>query len=198
MGHFYTNATLKGPDQMAVATAIDGMRRVAGVAETQGDLTVVYDRDSEQQDGNAYPFLERLTRELDCLALYVTNHDDSVLYYRLYRSGEVMDSYDSCPNYFEGQPVPPEGGDADVLCNAFGVPSARDKVHDILHYDRHAAENESARRYVFEVDRHRDLAQALGLPLIAVGFGYTYLAQDEWPEGLSPEKIVSLTGEADE
>jgi hypothetical protein len=194
MGNFYTNATLKGPDDLTVARALDRMRRVAGVAPTQGDLTVIFDRASERQDGSAYPFLEQLTRELDCLALYVTNHDDSVLYYRLYRSGEVIDNYDSCPNYFHGEPVPPEGGNADVLCKAFGVPAARDTVHDILHFDRLAPENEGSDRYVWEVERHGALATALGLPLWAVGFGYTYLSKDDWPEGLSPANIISLAG----
>jgi hypothetical protein len=195
MGNFYTNATLKGPDQRSIARAIDRMRRVAAVAPSQGDLTVVFDRESERQDGSAYRFVERLTRELDCLALYVTNHDDSVLYYRLYKSGENIDHYDSCPNYFEGDPIPPEGGNAKALCDALGVPAARETVHEILHYDRYAAANEGARRYAWEVERHGDLATALGLPLWAVGCGYTYLASGDWPEGLSQENIISLPGE---
>jgi hypothetical protein len=106
----------------------------------------------------------------------------------------VIDNYDSCPNYFDGESVPPEGGNADVLCNAFGIPAARNVVHEILHYDRHAAENEGAVRYAWEVARHGDLATAMGLPLWAVGSGYTYLAKGDWPEGLSPENIISLTG----
>ena len=189
MGHFYTNATLKVPDHVAVARAIQRMGRVAAVASACG-LTVVFDRESERQDGSAYPFLEELTKEFGCVALYVTNHDDSVLYYRLYESGDVTDDYDSCPNYFEGYPVPPEGGDAAVLCNAFELPSALPRIHEVLRYDRHATENEPTGRYVFEVDRHMDLAQALRLPLIAVGYGYTYLAQERWPDGLSPDNII--------
>lgn len=196
MGHFYTNVTLKGPDQLAIIRALNGVRRVALVADRQANLTVVFDRRSEAQDSAAYPFLEQLTRELSCLALYVTNHDDSVLYYRLYRSGEILDNYDSCPGYFGEGSETPEGGDASVLCDAFEIPAARDMVHEILHYDRRAVENESSGRYVWEVGRHRDLATALRLPLFAVGGGYTYLAEDEWPEGLSPENIVSLTGGA--
>lgn len=192
MGHFYTNATLKGPDAMTVACAISRMRRVAGVASGQGDFTVVFERDSERQDGSAYPFLERLTAELDCVALYVTNHDDSVLYYRLYRSGRILDNYDSCPGYFEGPSSRPERGDGEILCDTFGVSSARDRVDEILHYDRHAKENEASGRYVFEIDRHHDLADALGLPMIAVGFGYVYLAEGRWPKGLSPQEIISV------
>ena len=195
MGHFYTNVTVKGRDQTTVARAIARMRRVAGVSPTVNGMTVVFDRESEKQDGSACPFVEALTRELDCLALYVTNHDDSVLYYRLYKSGEVIDNYDSCPNYFEGSSVPPEGGNAEVLCGAFEVPEARNQVDDILRYFTLAEENESAGRYVWEIDRHRELAEALGIPSFAVGSGYAYLTQEEWPVGLSPENTVSVTGD---
>jgi hypothetical protein len=139
--------------------------------------------------------LENLTKQLDCVALYVTNHDDSVLYYRLYRSGEVLDDYDSCPNYFEGAPIPPKGGNALILCEAFRAMHMVDKVQEILHYDRYAKGNRKKRRYVFEVDRHRDLVEALNLSNYAVGFGYTYLAEDRWPEGLSRESVLVSSGE---
>ena len=169
---------------------IKQMKRVALVAMSYGDLTVIYDRESERQDGSAYPFMEQLTKELNCVGLYVTNHDDSVLYYRLYKSGEIIDDYDSCPNYFDGASVPPEGGNAEILCNTFGVLSARERVQDILRYDNFTKEN--AGRYIWAIDRHGHLVEALGLPVIAVGFGYTYLAQNEFPEGLSPDNIISL------
>jgi hypothetical protein len=196
MGHFYTNVTLKGPSMEILAAYLNSIQRVAVVARTATGFTVVYDQQSERQDGSAYPFLEELTQALNCLALYVTNHDDSVLYYRLYQAGAVLDNYDSSPNYFDGQPVPPAGGNAEILCNAFGAPGARERVNDILRYDMLADENEGKDRYVFEVDRHSDLVDALGLPGIAVGYGYRYLANDEWPKGLAVEDMIA-TGEED-
>ena len=194
MGHFYTNATLKGATHDDIVKAIQRMGRIAGVSPTVRGLTVVFDQKSERQNGSAYPFLKSLTKKLGCIALYVTNHDDSVLYYRLYDSGEVIDNYDSSPNYFDGPPAPPSGGNAEQLCKVFGKPSARKKVQAILEFDSLSEANQDSNRYVFEVDRHRDLARALGLPLITVGFGYTYLAEGNWPKGLTPENIVSLTG----
>ena len=201
MGHFYTNATLMGPAGLGVAGAVGQMRRVAAITRNCGNFTVIFDRESEQQDGRAYPFMEQLTATLNCLGLYVTNHNDDVLCYRLYKSGKVVDEYDSCPNYFEGPPVPPEGGNAQVLCDAFGVPHARQRVWDILRCDRFAEGDSIGRRRIFEIsrhfelNRHRALVQALELPPIAVGLGYTYLARDGLPDGMAEDDIISLDGE---
>ena len=41
------------------------------------------------------------------------------------------------------------------------------------------------RAYLIEVLRHRDLAEALGIPVASVGFGYEYIHRGETPEGLS-------------
>jgi hypothetical protein len=188
MGHFYTNVTLKGPDQESVARELARQKRVAAVTKTFGDLCVVYDRESEKQDGSAYPFVSELSKTLNCIALYVTNHDDSVLWYRLFQSGDVLDNYVSSPNYFEGPPAPPSGGDAKLLCSMFKNKSAIKRVEAILRYDSSSPKPGS--RYVFEIDRHRDLVSALGLPMVAVGFGYVYLAQDEWPKGLTADDIL--------
>lgn len=39
--------------------------------------------------------------------------------------------------------------------------------------------------YLFEVMRHNDLAEALGIPKASVGIGYEYVHRGETPEGLN-------------
>lgn len=95
MGHFYTNVTLKGPTQDAIARTIAAQPRWALVSPSIGDKTVVYDRAGESQDGSIFEFAKHLSGELKCIALAVTNHDDSVLFYRLYDAGELIDNYNS-------------------------------------------------------------------------------------------------------
>ncbi|MHB1768811.1 MAG: hypothetical protein ACYCUV_13295, partial [Phycisphaerae bacterium] len=69
------------------------------------------------------------------------------------------------------------------------------------HYDRFAEGDSIGRRRIFEIgrhfelNRHRALVQALGLPPIAVGLGYTYLARDGLPDGMAEDDIISLDGE---
>lgn len=57
--------------------------------------------------------------------------------------------------------------------------------------------DENDKRYVWEIERHGDLAEALNLPRIAVGFGYASLAQHEIPEGLDIDDCCVIEGQQD-
>jgi hypothetical protein len=89
MGNFYTNHTLRGPSQQAVAVALAG--RSAVVAPSQDGCVVVFDEQSDYQDTHAISSLaERLSREFDCPVLAVLNHDDDILWYQLYLNVAVQ------------------------------------------------------------------------------------------------------------
>ncbi len=45
-------------------------------------------------------------------------------------------------------------------------------------------------KYLFAVDRHRDLIEALGLPPDAVGTGYKYIENGEYPDGAGKEDFI--------
>jgi hypothetical protein len=48
--------------------------------------------------------------------------------------------------------------------------------------------------YVFEVMRHADLAEALGISAFGVGASFTYIAESgELPEGLEEEDLINVT-----
>jgi hypothetical protein len=192
MGHFYTNITVKGPNQSDIAQVMEEQSRHALVSPSYGDLTVVFDGDSESQDGSVFELAKHLSQELRCIALAITNHDDSVLYYQLCEHGELIDDYNSSPGYFDGPTLGPAGGDAEVLCRVFGA-SRPDLIESILRHNDFADRND--RRYVFEINRHRDLAAALTLPSVAVGFGLRYLSEvDELPEGLDLTECRLIQG----
>lgn len=192
MGHFYTNITVKGPNQSDIAQVLAEQSRHALVSPSYGDLTVVFDEDSESQNGSVFELAKHLSRELRCIALAITNHDDSVLYYQVYERGELIDDYNSSPNYFDGPPVGPAGGDAEVLCRVFRA-SRLDLIESILRHNDIADPNDL--RYAFEINRHRDLAAALSLPSVAVGYGLRYLAEvDKLPEGLDLTECRLIQG----
>ena len=178
MGNFYTNIVLKGPDQDQVVDHLNGLVRLAIVSPTVDGFTVVYDSESERQDPNVLSGLAcDLSKVFRCPALAVLNHDDDILWYQLFINGALVDEYDSAPNYFSGPPAPPEGGDPEKLCNAFGASGSEGPVDGFLRSG-----------YTFAIERHEDLVRALGMPSFAAGSGFNYVEAGEvfLPEGIEP------------
>jgi len=188
MGNFYTNYTVRGPSQQAVAKALAG--RTAIVTPAQDGCVVVFDEQSEEQDQAVIADLAAcLSRELACPVLAVLNHDDDILWYQLYNSGELADEYDSSPGYFDplSEPSAPAGGDARTLSEAFGASNVAE-VESVL---RKSAFEEGG--YTFAFERHADLARALGIPSFGVGAGYRYVADGELPEDLEEDDLIRVT-----
>jgi hypothetical protein len=172
MGNFYVNYTLRGPSQQLVAMALAG--RSAIVTPIQNNCVVVFDEQSDEQHQEIIADLaSQLSGILGCPLLAVLNHDDDILWYQLYLSGELVDEYNSSPDYFEGGMAEPEGGNAEKLCAAFGANSL-DKVEDILRQP-----SASGGGYTFALERHSDLAEALGISTIGVGAGFNYASRGE-------------------
>jgi len=187
MGNFYTNFTLKGPSQQAVADALSG--RSAVVTPAQDGCIVVFDEQSDGQDSGVITELASgLSRKLHCPVLAVLNHDDDILWYQLYLSGKLADQYDSSPGYFDAsaKPSAPAGGDAQKLCSAFGAGSAAE-VESIL---RKSSFDEGG--YTFAVERHADLVRSLGIPDFGVGTGFRSITDGELPEGLDEDSILTV------
>ena len=187
MGNFYTNYTLRGPSPEEIVAALAG--RSAIVTPAQDGCVVVFDEESDEQDTGVISLLaSRLSRELRCPVLAILNHDDDIFWYQLYLSGELADQYDSSPGYFdaESEPSPPAGGDARKLCSAFGVNTIAE-VESVL---RKSTFDEDG--YTFAVERHEDLARALGIPLFGVGAGFDYVSKGELPEGLDDDTLIRV------
>jgi hypothetical protein len=188
MGNFYTNYTLRGPSQQAVAKALAG--RSAIVTPALDGCVVVFDEQSDHQDQAVLTELaSRLSREFGCPVLAVLNHDDDIFWYHLYVAGELVDEYDSSPGYFDpsAKPSAPVGGDARELCSAFGGGDVAE-VESVL---RKPSFDEGG--YTFAVERHTDVARALGIPSFGVGAGFRYVAAGELPEGLTEDDLVRTT-----
>ncbi len=189
MGGSYTNYTLRGTSQRAVAAAFTGRRAV--VTPARDGCVVAFDEASDDQDqARMAKLAARLSGELACPVLVVLNHDDDILWYQLYLSGTLADEYDSSPGYFNpsAKPSAPTGGDAEKLCVAFG---ARDvtAVELILRKPSWGANG-----YASQHKRHADLARALRLPEFAVGIAYASFKHGMYPEGLSADDMLEPAG----
>jgi hypothetical protein len=188
MGSFYTNITLRTTKQSSVVDALRSARRDAFVSEPVSGCTVVFDSECEDQDIEVLKSLASLlSSELRCPALSVLIHDDDVLIYVLHENGKLVDEYNSAPEYFNTADAgAPEGGNAQVLCRAFGAHGSVGKVDAALRVSR------SDEAFVFETERHEELVNALGLPAIAVSTGYNYIEQGELPEGADDSLFVRI------
>ena len=179
MGNFYTNITLRGSNQNAIADFLTQKGFNAYVTPTVDDFTVVYEEKCEAQDVRLLEELTtNLSKQFNCPALAVMNHDDDILWYKLFDGGEFLDEYNSSPTYFDAtaEPSLPAGGDAEKLCGAFKAAevAAVEKILRASSFDD----------YTFEVERHEELANTLGMPLFAVGCGFESVEHDELPEDL--------------
>jgi hypothetical protein len=182
MGNFYTNYSLPGVTQSAVAASLTG--RTAIVSPAVNNVVVVFDKRSDSQDTDVIKALAaELSTKCRCPVLAAMNHDDDILWCGLFIAGKSADEYNSCPAYFDDSvdSDEPAGGDAAKLAAAFGV----DEPAPIEKALRAPGEN-----YTFAIERHTDLAIALGLPPFVVGGGYTYVSDGELPEGLSEDELV--------
>jgi hypothetical protein len=187
MGAFYTNYTLRGVSQRAVAKALAG--REALISREQNGCVVVFDKLSDAQDQAQIASLASdLSKSLNCAVLALLDHDDDILWYRLYEAGKLSDEYDSTPNYWGTKgpdTLPPSGGGAARLCAAFQAGDAA--VVETILRSSSIAKNE----YVFAMDRHKDLVTALSLPEFAVGGAYGGIVRGYFPQGLSKQDLMS-------
>jgi hypothetical protein len=194
MGLFYTNITLLGASQAQVAQYLKRANRTAYVSPTVNGFTVVYDKETEDQDVRVLTDAAcRLSKKFKCATLAALVHDSDVFTYWLFEAGRLVDEFDSMPGHFDpgGQQSPPSGGNAEALCSAFGVDDAVDQVSHIFQVV--AAGNLSddwSGDYLFGEDIHRDLAAVLEMPPFAAGVGYDLIEVGEIPKELDKTKLL--------
>jgi hypothetical protein len=171
MGFFYTNISLRTIDRRAIAQQLSVLQRRAYVLPPSNGFVVVCDAECDEQDVNALATLAaHLSKQLACVALPILNHDDDVLWYRLYSTGTLLDEYNSSPNYFSSSTSrEPAGGNAAQLCKVFNKAQYVTRVESILR--RHD--------FTYAYERHLALAKTLGLPQAYCHLGYLELSRED-------------------
>ena len=184
MGNFYMNLMFKGVSVTKVRNALEEHGQQAYVAAVAEDIAIAYiPEDDLMQNPMVIEELSAdFSRKFNCVAWSIANADDDMLWYELYINGEQVDEYNSSPD--ESQSGMPEGGDAGKLAQAFGIESAEKTISTVLRKP-----NSQDDGYIFAVDRHGDIAKALGLPIDLMALGYTYLELGETND-IDPESFV--------
>lgn len=181
MGSFYCNVTLLGAD-------LDEVRAIApspAFLVSDGGAVVVF---AEVDDEGAPQSGQRLSSALNCVAVSIGVHDDDILMVEIHDrgssliSGAVPDPAEyfgvDLETFAEMEPAGSADGAAMAASGSGGTVDAEAIVRALGRGDTGAVRAALGDDFVFATERHEVLAKALGLPLVAVGWGYRYLAGD--------------------
>jgi hypothetical protein len=206
MGLFYTNITLYKAQQHKVASLLNKLNRTAYISPPVRGFTVVYDKETEDQDLDVLMKLAvKITKKLKCVALASLVIDSDVYIYCLYDTGRLLDVYDSVPGYFDPKAgcSPPEGGDVKKLCEAFEKPDAFSEVSRIFELVKQGNLcdieellkgnlDEEAKEWLNGEDIHVALVRAFDMPSFAACTGYYTIVNTDLPRELDRSRLVKL------
>ena len=146
---------------------LNALKRHTFVLPPTKGFVIVCDEESDTLDTRISSGLtNQLTNQFKCIGLAVINFDDDILWYQLFQNGKLLDEYNSNPDYFEASEHSGAiGGNAQTLCDCFEKPSRVARVDGILH-------TLHGEGYIFENQRHIDLAKALGFPIQQIHLSY--------------------------
>lgn len=128
-------------------------------------------------------FLKWASSRYGGVALSVLCHDDAVLEVQLFKQGEQISHYNSCPGYFLEDPTDDQMNP--VLENAgnfaaeFDAVSEKDLEHILM---------PDAGTYLYPLDVQSELWRILQLPEYGVGFGFRYAQHDT--DEYEPERFA--------
>ncbi len=193
MGNFYVSFAVRDAEQDAVAAALKKHGRQVFVSPQQDSFVYFYDAQADEQDVEVIEQLgASISGDLQTAILTTLNHDDDVFMYWLFDRGELVDTYNSFPGYFdsddddETEGVLPKGGDAAKLVKTLGANTSAKKVHEVLRADNETED------YVFAVDRHIALANLLGLRAEHCYLGYGYVAEGDASDIVDRDRFVEV------
>ncbi len=128
----------------------------------------VYNEAENENSEEVYDLGSELSSKLSCGAIVFEVYDSDICMYRLYKNGELIDSYNSKPDYFE--PVSEDEkeklkGNPELL---LPLCPPETKVEDI--------KETLEKQFTYEEDRVRELAKILGIK--NADWGCKYLSSD--------------------
>lgn len=174
MGGFYGSIHVRTEDAEAVRNALQTVSAEAGtkflLAPAINGWISVFPQDNGQDMGVSAILAEKIDSPL----IHCAVHDDDILIYQFYESGKLVDSYNSCPDYFGGETAE-RGGNVELLKSILPEASKRKALKTLL----------DAEDYTFEMERLEKFAEVLGLPNAVTSYEYL---QDRERDGIQQWK----------
>ena len=195
MGLSCTNILVRDAELKTVAALLKCSGSAGFVVQFENRLVGVFDRKCEDQ--NAVEMADlciRLSSDLECVVMGSAVVDGDVFLYWLYESGQLMDAYNSTPDYFSsewGKPSSgPTGGSAEALCRAFRAVDSQYAVDAVFERARKADAAEFEASSLIGEDIHAALARALKLPEALVGVGYYAIEAGNLPAAFPTHSML--------
>jgi hypothetical protein len=197
MGTFYVNFSVKSSEPQQIAAVLRQAGRKAIVTASQAGYVVVYDEEAENQSLQTILQVgSLLSQSLNTIVMAVLNHDDRILRYWLFKSGAVVDAYDSRPDYFKKFFAGLNEDEADDEMKSTDSAQVSNPQQLQLQIkpkaDLPKIKKILKTKYPTETDRHRAFVQALGLPDWAIGFGYDNARKLESSLELKDQKFIVI------
>jgi hypothetical protein len=176
MGAFITNYHVRSDSLEKVRDALAPRIKnsAAYVSLPQNGWVTVYEKLSDDQDDAVLRKLAMgLSRKLATHVIAFLVHDSDILMYFLYERGQLLDEYNSTPDYF-GDGVNPEAiartrGDAAALLPICVAGTTVEQLDAVLH---------PATPSVFVEQSLSDLAGLLGIDDARASLGFNYFEED--------------------
>jgi hypothetical protein len=171
MGAFFTNYHVRKAGAAACVKALTTLiNSRALVTDSKNGWTTVYDERSDSQDIEVLRGLAKgLSSKLKTAVIAMMVHDSDIFVYLIYENGELMDQFDSKPDYFgpvsEAQTKEWRGDFAKL------IPYAKKKV-SIQDFKR-----VSEKEQVFEEHRAVEFSQLFGIEPSRAQTGFKYLQE---------------------
>lgn len=105
MGASFTNCHVRSTDANAVAAVLASLvKSRAYISPASGGWVTIFDEASESQDSKILIKLAKeLSKALKTEVFGFLVHDSDIAVYYLCQNGDLMDEFDSCPDYFDNE-----------------------------------------------------------------------------------------------
>ena len=185
MGGHYGSIHIRTDDAKAVRVALEELSREQETRFLLAPLIDGWVAAFPSDHGQDFGVVEALARKISAPILHCLVHDDDVFAYQFHNDGKLVDSYNSCPDYFGGEPEP-RGGDVDLLRSILPDSAKRNELKRLL----------DAERFDFEMERMLKFSALLNLTNAVSAYDYL---QDGERDGIKKWKqfihIPDLTAE---
>jgi hypothetical protein len=182
MGLFCVNFHFRSADDRALSQALHrrGITQYRIVPGKSGWIALYEEQASEQDDRRIRELAGGLSKELEVAAIAFLVHDSDIACYWLFENGQLLDEYNSDPDYFRGDydgPKRPWGGRPEVLVRYCRPGVGQVELANIL-------ATQTVRATTFAEHLIERLAKALGIDRNLAIADYRNAASDDGPGGM--------------